>query len=275
MRVRDHDGDHLAAELVRRYTGDDPALTVDETWAVEAHLESCAACRGQLASNLSGDVTALLEGVWAELEPAVAACAPQPTGTRWLRHLHAWASPVMLPWFGMTALVLLLALAVDAWTPLLREGYPSMVLLLAPVAPLLCVAAAWSRGLDPAHEVLAGAARGGAELVLRRTAAVLVVVIPMLLVVGWVAGTSPARWLLPCLAFTAGSLALGSFVGVTRAAVGLIALWAGAVVLPSLFAAGSLLPLEPSAAPLWGAALAVGGLVLAVRSRACTRLDSP
>ena len=37
--------------------------------------------------------------------------------------------------------------------------------------------------------------------------------IPALAVAGWMTGASPARWLLPCLAFTAGALALGELIG--------------------------------------------------------------
>ena len=74
-------------------------------------------------------------------------------------------------------------------------------------------------------------------MVLRRTLAVLVVVIPALTVAGWLAGASPALWLLPCLAFTAGALALGELIGL-RWAAGVLALaWTAGVIAPSVLAA--------------------------------------
>ncbi len=114
---------------------------------------------------------------------------------------------------------------------------PSLVLLVAPVAPLLGVAAVWSAGLDPAHELVVASPRAGLYMVLRRTLAVLVVVIPALTVAGWLAGASPARWLLPCLAFTAGALALGELIGLRWAAGGLALAWTAGVIAPSVLAA--------------------------------------
>jgi hypothetical protein len=102
------------------------------------------------------------------------------------------------------------------------------------------VAAVWSRRTDPAWELLATMPRAGLWLLLRRTLAVLAVVLPVLAVAGWWTGQSPALWLLPALAFTAGSLALGGLVGVDLAAIALAVTWSAAVVVPSL--AGRRLP---------------------------------
>ena len=134
----------------------------------------------------------------------------------------------------MTVLVVGVALALDLADELDGGRFPSLVLLLAPVAPLLGVAAAWSRGLDPAHELACASPRAGLSIVLRRTVAVLAVVIPLLAAGGLLVGASPARWLLPCLAFTAGALALGELVGLHRAAIGLASGWVAVVVAPSL-----------------------------------------
>ena len=172
----------------------------------------------------------------------------------------------------MTVLVVLAAVGLD-----LADGagrYPSLVLLLAPVAPLLGVAAAWSRGLDPAHELVTAGPRAGLDLVLRRTVAVLAVVIPALAVAGWLVGASPARWLLPCLAFTVGALALGEVVGLHRAASGLALAWAVVVVGPSLLLAWPPVLLAPASLPGWAAATAVAAVVLVVRRHAYTGLAS-
>ncbi len=59
---------------------------------------------------------------------------------------------------------------------------------------------------------------------------------PTLLVVGWLTGTEPVLWLLPSLAFTTGTLALGGLIGVSRAAYGLITVWGLVFVLPTVVA---------------------------------------
>ena len=128
------------------------------------------------------------------------------------------------------------------------------MLLVAPVAPLLGVAAVWSAGLDPAHELVVASPRAGLYLVLRRTLAVLVVVIPALTVAGWLAGASPARWLLPCLAFTAGALALGELIGLRRAAAALALAWTAGVITPSVLTARTPVVLEPASLPVLGRA---------------------
>jgi hypothetical protein len=161
--------------------------------------------------------------------------------------------------------VTLLALLLDVVDT--GTGEVSLVLLLAPVLPVLGVAASWSRGLDPAYELTASVPRAGLYLVLRRTASVLVVVVPALLVGGWVTGVTAAQWLLPCLAFTSTTLALGGVVGVTRAAVALVAVWAAVVVAPTLAADSLTFALQPDGLPVWGLILALGvGVVFARRN---------
>jgi hypothetical protein len=174
----------------------------------------------------------------------------------------------MAPWLVMTILVTALAVLTDRVMPL---DLPSLALLLAPIAPLAGVAAAWARGIDPAHELVAASPRAGLYLVLRRTVAVLVVVIPLLTVATW---TSPARWLLPCLAFTVGTLALGGFIGVRRAAIALVCAWAALVVGPSLVTATTPVVLEPAALWGWAAGTLVCAVVLRLRAGVYTLLSS-
>ena len=252
---------HASDDLLRGYTeGDD--LTADVTWAVEVHLESCADCRARLATAATS-VVPLLDRVWADLEPVE---APAPA-RRW-GWLSGWATPAMGPWLTMTVLITVFAMVADRLIP---PPYPSLALLLAPIAPLAGVAAAWARGLDPAHELVAATPRAGLYLVLRRTVAVLVVVIPFLAVTTW---TSPLRWLLPCLAFTVATLALGTFTSVRRAALGLIGAWAALVIGPSLVMARPPAVLEPAALGVWAVALVAGVVVVRLRAAAYTRLDT-
>jgi hypothetical protein len=111
-------------------------------------------------------------------------------------------------------------------------------------------------------------------LVFRRTAAVLAVVVPGLAVASLLTGAGFARWLLPCLAFTVGTLALGTLIGVTRAAVVLIVAWAVAIVAPTIAFSRTAVALGPGAAPVWIVLLGASLVVLVVRRMAFTRLEA-
>ena len=253
---------HASPALLNRYADNDPDLAADMVWALEVHLESCADCRARLAAEATA-VAPLVDAVWAGIVPDT-----EPAPIHRARRLATWATPAMVPWLAMTALVTLLALVADR---MISAPYPSFALLLAPIAPVAGVAAAWARGLDPAHELVAATPRAGLYLVLRRTVAVLVVVIPLMAVATW---TSPLRWLLPCLAFTVATLALGGFVGVRRAAAGLVAAWTVFVIGPSVVTVRPPAVLEPAAFGVWAAVLVAGAIVVGLRAAVYTRLES-
>jgi hypothetical protein len=79
-------------------------------------------------------------------------------------------------------------------------------------------------------------------------------------------GLMAAQWLLPCLAFTATTLALGSVVGVTRAAIVLAAVWAAVVVAPTLATSRTSFALQTDGLPVWGLILVLSiGVVIARR----------
>ncbi|GAA1278287.1 zf-HC2 domain-containing protein [Saccharothrix xinjiangensis] len=254
--------EHASVELITRYAaGED--LPVDQVWAVEAHLEGCELCRLRLADVAPPPVTALTAAVWAGLEPAG---TPAPVR----RNRAPWAAPSLLPWLAMTAFVVFAVLFVDFIAP--PGEVPSALLLIAPVLPVLGVAGAWTRAVDPAHELVASTARAGLELVLRRTLAVLLAVLPPLLVGGWLTGASPAYWLLPSLAVTSVTLALGSVLGVRRAAVATTAAWAVLVVGPAVSLGDVPGALAPGAAPVWAAVLVGGAAAVVFRSASYARL---
>ncbi|MFM9442196.1 zf-HC2 domain-containing protein [Streptomyces acidiscabies] len=253
--------DHASTRLVDGYARGDTDLAPDEVWALEAHLETCPTCRARLSAAVTTQapaVAALTDSVWAGLEPRL---TPPPARHRRTARLARWLTPAMVPWLAMAVSVTLTALLLD----LTGAGKVSLVLLLAPVLPVLGVAASWSRGLDPAYELTASTPRSGLYLVLRRTASVLAVVVPVLLLCGWATGASAAQWLLPCLALTSTTLALGGVVGVTRAAVALAAGWAGGVVAPALAAGRTTVVLGTGGMPVWGIVLAAGVGVVVVR----------
>ncbi|MGW5213470.1 zf-HC2 domain-containing protein [Streptomyces sp. NPDC004051] len=267
-------GEHVSMRLLDDYARGDTEMAVDAVWALEAHLETCAMCRSRLAASVATEVpgiATLLDTVRAGLEPQLDAAVRAPSRRRRPRWLSAWLTPVMAPWLAMTGVVALMALLLDSLAPPAFFGDISPVSVIAPVLPLCGVAASWSRGLDPAHEMTASTARAGLPLLLRRTTAVLVVVLPGLLVGGWLTGTmTAAQWLLPSLAFASTALALGSVVGVTRAATGLAVAW-GVVVAPTWITGhvphALRVVFQPDQLPVWGLLLALGiGAVITRRN---------
>jgi hypothetical protein len=263
---------HPSERLLERYAAGD-AAPADVLWAVEAHLETCAGCRDRLGHAVvrhSPDTAALVGRVRERLATEIVRSPQMPARRRRSRS----AAPALLPRIAMAVLVVLVAFGLDVADQLSGRQLPSLVLLVAPVVPLLGVAAAWSRALDPAYELVVASPRAGLYLVLRRTLTVLAAVIPLLAVAGWVVGASPARWLLPCLAFTAGALALGEVVGLHRAAGGLVLVWVLAVIGPSVITARSPALLAPASLPGWAALTAAITAVLLLRRGAYTMLHS-
>ncbi|MDX3637937.1 zf-HC2 domain-containing protein [Streptomyces sp. MB09-02B] len=267
--------EHASTRLIDGYARGDTDLAADEVWALEAHLEACRTCRDRLSAAVTvaaPDVTALVGTVWADLEPRLAGTPTMPRRRRLGARLSTWLTPTTVPWLAMAMSVTVLALLFDLADPGTGPGSGSgtgevsLVLLLSPVLPVLGVAAAWARGLDPAYELTASVPRAGLPLVLRRTVAVLVLVVPALFVGGWATGLTAAQWLLPCLAFTSTTLALGGVVGVTRAALALVALWAAVVVAPTLATGRTPFALQTDGLPVWGLILMLGiGVVIARR----------
>ncbi|GAA2331507.1 hypothetical protein OKJ48_11400 [Streptomyces kunmingensis] len=242
---------HPTTLVLARYADGGHGLDDAALWSIEVHLDTCAHCREQLAEHAAPATTELLDRVALSLDEAITTSplpARRPARTRTVHRRRLVLT--LLPWLAMTVAVLGCGVLLDSAEP----DLPSLVLLLAPVAPLPGVAVAWSRRFDPAGELIATTPAAGLAMVLRRTLAVLVVVLPALLVAGVSTGTSLALTLLPCLAFTAAALALGAFIGVRRAAIGLGAAWSAAVLLPSV-AAQSLSPvLRPGSVAVWAVA---------------------
>ncbi|SDF76482.1 Putative zinc-finger [Lentzea fradiae] len=255
---------HPTDQSLRRYERGDDDIPADELWAVESHLENCAPCRARLVPD------PVATAVWAELQPALDRTPQMP---RARRRWNGWFSPAAAPWLAMVVLVTAAAVALDRLGLMAGERV-SVVLLVAPLLPVLGVAASWSRALDPAHELVSATPRAGLPLVFRRTAAVLAVVVPGLSLAGLVTGVGFTLWLLPCLAFTVGTLALGTLVGITRAALALTAAWATAIAGPPLLFQRTPLLLDTALTPLWLALLAAGLVVVVLRRMAFTRLET-
>ncbi|MFH9858305.1 zf-HC2 domain-containing protein [Streptomyces sp. NPDC017202] len=117
-------------------------------------------------------------------------------------------------------------------------GARPLLLALAPVVPVLGVALSYGPHADPVHEIAAASPGGGLRLLLTRTAAVLLVCLPVLTLAGLLlpgpGAPGAAAWLLPGLALTLASLALAGYVGPRPGAAVTGGGWLCAVLAPAL-----------------------------------------
>lgn len=261
---------HPSPSVIARYSDREADLDEVTMWSVETHLEECADCRARVAASAMDDTRALLARIATRVGQGIAAGPAPARRQRWSAARNRWLVWHLAPWLTMTVAVLACAVLLEALEPPL----PSLVSLLAPVAPLPGVAIAWSRRHDPAWELIAGTPAAGLAMLLRRTAAVLAVVVPALALASTRTGVSLAVTLLPCLAFTAATIALGGFVGVRLAAIGLGTVWALAVVVPAVITTELPAVLKPGSSLLWALlTLALAG-VAATRATNFRRLST-
>ncbi|GLY99014.1 zf-HC2 domain-containing protein [Actinoplanes sp. NBRC 103695] len=262
---------HPDAALIVGYAAGATDLDEATLWSVEVHLETCAECRARVAGGAPADTLALLDRVATSLSVEIeSGPSPARRARTWSAARRRWMVWSLLPWLSMTAGLLVTALLLETAMPAL----PSVVLLIAPVAPLPAVAAAWSRRHDPAWELIAGTPAAGLTMLLRRTLGVLLVAVPLLALAGLGAGAPVALTLVPCLAFTAATIALGAVIGVRRAAAGLAGAWVLAVLTPSLITEDLPVLLRPDSLGVWVlVTVAMAGLAL-TRADSFRRLSS-
>jgi anti-sigma factor RsiW len=198
--------------------------------SLEAHLMRCAACRGQLNALAFTDS---VEQTWTAIRAAVE--APRPgVVERMLCRLGVSAEsgrllaavPAMRGgWLAGVSFVLAFAgLAAGFGADL---GI-SMFLLVAPLAPVAGVAAAFGGDADPSHEIVVTAPYSAARLLLLRTAAVLATCTPVAMLVGLTLpgpGWLAVAWLTPAAAGIAVTLALAPVVGLTYSASAVGVVW--------------------------------------------------
>jgi hypothetical protein len=253
---------HADPELLSRYlTGALNALTAS---SVEHHVNRCETCRTAVGSLLEPQ---LVERTWAGIRDSVER-PPLPQPLRFARRcglpeptavLLAAAASLRGAWLVGAFLSLSFAtLAAYA------SGGTALApfLLAAPLAPVLGVAAAYGPRQDPLEVLVATAPYGRTRLILLRTLAVLVSVLPVTVLLGlavpgplWLA----AAWLGPALALVPVLLAVAAFVGPRFAAALVSFVWSG-VVLGSAW-----LPL----APTWPVEAAQQGVYLGLGVAAC------
>jgi hypothetical protein len=265
---------HVPDTLLREYA-EERVRDVD-AWSIEAHLGQCSRCTGELvllvADTGAGTlVTAVLPRLLEDLPAQLR--APRPTAIRGTWVLATSGTGARWAWLAAVAVTVIAAATLDALSATGPQGVGNpavwlspggVLLVVAPLLPVLGVALSYGT-FDPVHEVVASTPSGGLRLMLWRTLAVLAVSMPALLVAGFAIGlTAPVAWLLPALALTALTLALGSFVELSKASLGVGAGWLLAVIGPGLAGSAPVL-LEARATPLWLALVLFGGAAVVTR----------
>lgn len=291
---------HAAPALLDAYAGGRTGSL--DSWSVEMHLVSCALCRAELALVVAADDRATLDAGRSRLladvrtvsRPAVRAGRRWPIAGATASTARSTQARLVLQPAALVSVVLAVLCAVGL-DVLARsggeQGGGGLLWLLAPALPLAGVALCSVRDADPWHEAILATPSAGLRLTLWRTAVVLCVAVPISVAAGLVmGGPRPAVWLLPCLAMTVLTLALGTAIPLERAAALLGAGWCVVVLVPALvdrstgpFAGLRSLAASPTEFPaleagaaqaVWAAVLAGAGLVLVHRRASYQQLRS-
>lgn len=261
---------HLTRDQLHQYANH----TADGVTAMsaEAHLTHCARCRSLLPAD-----EAWLDRSWADLRDVVDQPRRGPVeslltaiGLRESTAKLLAATPQLYrAWLAATVLVLAMALTVAHELP--RGSL--LFAFTAPIVPLIGVALAYGRGVDPAHSLASVTPLAGYRLLFMRTAAVLVPALTLCTVAAFLMpSVSTLReavfWLLPALAMVAGCLTLSQWMSPSTAGGVVGAGWLLALVL--LGSADGLDPFVlfvPTAQVVWAAALTLLAGVLLIRLR--------
>ncbi|MFD7245188.1 cupin domain-containing protein [Streptomyces massasporeus] len=262
---------HVSEEDLRAYAQGE--LEAPLLWSADAHLTSCARCRGALA-GVSDPV--VLDAGWDRLDAELDAPRVGLLERLLVRigvaghtaRLLA-ATPVLRgSWLGSVVLVLLLS--VGAGHTVRGGEFPTLFLALAPLLPLAGVALSYGPALDPTYEMTVVAPMHGFRLLMIRTVAVLGVVLGLngLATLALPAyGLRGLAWLLPALALTTTGLALTPRLGPVLAPSLVGGAWVGLLLTADVLRTGADVPLAPFTVAGQGvsavvAALAAGLLFL-------------
>lgn len=264
---------HAPPDLLARFAHDPAAVDDMSAASVEAHLVVCAACRRQMTAAVS---PARVTASW----DAIADRIDQPLPTlleRVLRRIgfadsfgRLLAATPALQGAGLLAVCVLAAGAVMLSLIAKAEG---PFLVLAPLVPLAAVAASFAPAADPAGEAGVATPMHGAGLVVRRAVAIVGVTFG---VFGAAAlalpnfGPAAAAWVLPALALTVGTLALGTWLRVEVAVAVLTGAWL-AGVWSAWWLAGPDIPLADSAPFSVGGQMTAAVVAVTAATIAATR----
>lgn len=265
---------HADAELLTAYV--DGSLDAIAGASVEQHLAQCGDCR--IAIRPHTDLPTL-DLAWQEVRRQIEQ-PPLPAPIRLAQRLGVPGSTSVL--LAATAslrtawLISALVALTFATLATLLTGVAGLAafLLVAPLIPVLGVAAAYGPHEDPLEDLIVTAPYGRTRLILVRTLAVLITTLPVALLLGllvpgplWVAGA----WLGPALALIPMLLALSSFIGPNTGAAVVAIGWSGVVAF-SVRHFGPTWPVEATQQLTWLSLALVSCLVLGVRSRFVDRI---
>lgn len=267
---------HTDEHLLTAYVGG--GLDALEGASVEQHLLACAECRSRVANVV--DAADLARG-WDRVQTALERPA-QPATIRVARRLGlSEASSVLLAasaslrtaWLSSSVVALGFAFLATKFSDV-ETLWP--FLLVAPLIPVLGVAASYGPSTDPLEGLIVTSPYGRGRLILLRTLGVLVTSLPVAFGLGlflpgpdWIA----AAWLGPALAMIPILLALAAFTGPRVAASVLAIGWSG-VVLPSTRKLPATWPVEPDQQLVYLALAAVACAVLMARSRMTRKIGA-
>ena len=218
---------HVETETLSRYQGGD----VDRVTAasVEAHVTACAECRSGL----------LVDSDWLARSWAGIAEHVEPGERSVVERVLTWVgvpphlarvvavTPSLRPsWLIAVTLTLVFA---SLASRLVQPGSFDLFVVLAPLIPVAGVAVAYGRLGDPAHDITVATPTDHLRLLLLRVAAVtgFAVVLSLVLDLGVPSTRATGIWILPALAMTLVTLALGTRFTMWMAASTSAVVWIG------------------------------------------------
>lgn len=260
---------HADPDLLAAYVAG--ALDPVNGASVEQHLDRCGECRANIGPLVDAPTrerawSAILETVESQELTLPARLArrlgvPEPTSL-----LLAATASLRTAWISSAFVALGFAVAAVYWS---GGGALAPFLLVAPLIPVLGVAAAYGPHEDPLESLIVTVPYGRTRLILLRTLGVLVSVLPFAIGAGFFVPGPPwlaVAWLGPALALVPVMMALSSFVGPRVGAAAVAIAWCG-VVLPSVRVVAPTWPVEANQQLVYAALAGLSLVVLFVRSR--------
>ena len=259
---------HVAADTRAAWVGGRTSPV--EAASVEQHLMTCADCRSQVARE--GELDLDLAEVWSAVadrveppRPMLPARIVRAVGVRQPDSLVIGAAPAFTAaWIAATTAVVALTMLASVVEPTRTLGF---YLLLAPMVPMVGVAAAYGDGVDPTYELAIASPYPQMRLLLLRTVAVLVLAVPLTVLAGsaldpwWVA----VAWLAPGAAFVLLVLASTTWLRPVYATAGVGVAWS-AISMAAILAQEQLL-LVGELAQLLSALVVIGAVLVLVTRR--------
>jgi hypothetical protein len=228
---------HVDELAVRRYQSDEADRVASAS--LEAHLTGCEQCRGLLTVDddwLERSWIAVADRVEPGKSGVVESGLTKLGVPSHIARVIAITPSLRISWMLAVAGIL----AFSAAASRADSHNWDLFLMIAPLVPVAGVAVAYGRIVDPSHEMTVSAPFDQVRLLLLRTFAVTASAVMLSLAVDLVTSSPAATgvWLLPALALTAITLALGTHMTMWIAASTSTAIWIGFLLLVTMEADG-------------------------------------